>query len=70
MNIEAIIARKKEERRAKGLHVRVTFDGREPFNHYAKNVAERDDYMARVTAAIGKPDVLGHVVRSVEVVEA
>ena len=68
MNIEDLIARKMETRRAAGLHVRVTFDCRGPFNHYAKSIADRDAFIASATRAIGKPDKLGHIVRTVEIV--
>ncbi|MGM4911454.1 hypothetical protein [Rhizobium sp. 768_B6_N1_8] len=73
MDIEAFLAANAARRAANGLHVRVTFldNVREPFNYYAKDVAQRDAYLSRANAAIGKPDPtgLGHVVASVEIVE-
>lgn len=65
----ALLARKQAERRAAGLMVIVTFDGREPFDYCARDIAARDAFIARYSAMIDQPDLTGsgHVVRSVEI---
>lgn len=72
MDIEAFLAANAAKRAANGLHVRVIFKDnvRGPFNYYAKDQEQRDEYLARARAAIGKPDPTGlnHVVASVEIV--
>lgn len=72
MDIEAFLAANAAKRAANGLHVRVTFrdNVRVPFNYYAKDTAQRDEYLARARAAIGKTDTTGlnHVVATVEIV--
>jgi uncharacterized protein YegJ (DUF2314 family) len=65
----SLLARKQAERRAAGLMVIVTFDGREPFDYCARDIAARDNFIEQMTAKIGQPDPTGsgHVVRTVEI---
>lgn len=67
MNIEALIARKMAARGTAGLHVRLTFQNREPFNYYARDEAKRDAYLNNVLPFVGK-EFEGDVLLSVKVV--
>ena len=66
---KALIERKQAERRAAGLMVIVTFDGRDDFTYSARDVTARDKFIAGYTAMIGKPDPTGanHIVRTVTI---
>ena len=67
----ALIERKQAERRAAGLMVVVTFSGRDDFTYCARDVAARDDFIARYSAMIDQPDKTGanHIIRSVQIAE-
>lgn len=67
--MNALLERKQAERRAAGLMVIVTFDNRSDFNYYARDIAARDEFVARYSAMIGQPDKTGlnQIVRSVTI---
>lgn len=70
MDIEALIARKKVERVAKGLGLRITFDNRAPFNGYYADKATFDHNYALAVASIGKRHRDGTTALTVEIINA
>lgn len=68
MNTEQMLELVATRRKAAGLLVRTYFDGREPHDYYAKDIASRDALIGRLTARIGMDDPCGHIIRKVEVV--
>lgn len=50
MNVHALLEAKKAERTKKGLHVRVFYDDHLPFDYYAVDEKQRDDFIRRCEA--------------------
>jgi hypothetical protein len=66
---EALLERVTSTRRALGLQVRVTFEGRVPFNFYCKDVDHRDASVTRWRNRIGEVTEEGYTILSVEIVK-
>lgn len=67
MNIEALIAAKKTERANNGLHIRVEFENRVPYDRYPSTIQQRDYLVEQLRSRIGKRDRAGDVITAVSV---